>query len=82
VKIKVRCTVIVEVELTAEECGGVDPAWVIEENGCPGTGIVGSAIDAAIAENDAAGFCWACNLHGKNEVIEIDGRPVERKAEG
>ena len=41
----------------------------IEENGCPGTGMVGAAIEKAIRESNARGVCWACPMHGRNELV-------------
>lgn len=69
-KVRVACTVFVEVEIPDDT---VDPERLIEETGCPGTGVVGAAIDAAIEKGEAAGTCWACDLSGENTVLEIDG---------
>lgn len=65
-KVIVQCTLIVEVELNSP-----DPEFAIEENSCPGTGVVGRAIDDAIAEGEKNSTCWACNLHGTNKILEI-----------
>lgn len=71
VKVKVRCTLIVEVEMP--DC---DACFMIEENGCPGTGSVGMAIDEAIELADEENGCWACGLSGENKILEIDGVAV------
>lgn len=63
-KVRVKCTVFVEVELP----DGTDAEFAIEENSCPGTGPAGAAIDAAMEHGRKAGVCWACNLQGKNEI--------------
>lgn len=65
--IKVRATVVVEVQLSDDS----DEHFIIEENSCPGTGVVGSAITAAIAHGDETSTCWACALSGENHIIEI-----------
>ncbi len=71
-KVKVQCTLVVEVEVPDD----ADPHFIFEDNGCPGTGVVGAAIDAAILAGDTNSLCWACNLHGENKILEIDGVPV------
>lgn len=65
-KVKVRCSFVIEVEIADD----LDPKFVIEENGCPGTGIVGSTLDAHMDKCDVDGVCWACALQGKNEIID------------
>jgi hypothetical protein len=74
-KVKVRCTLEVEIEWpdepTPEEFESRED-WInyrLVENSCPGTGLVGAAIDDAIAYGEEHGFCWACNLKGTNEII-------------
>jgi hypothetical protein len=78
-KVKVRCTftIVVDVPVWATEESEYNPYFDLEENHCPGTGIVGSALDAHIARHEAASTCWACALQGKNEILEIDGEPVK-----
>jgi len=43
--------------------------FMIEENSCPGTGLVGSALDQIIEKSDKDSSCWACLLHGKNSIV-------------
>ena len=70
-KVLVRVTLVVELNLDESYRENLD--WTIEENSCPGTGVVGSAIDSAIAYGKDNCFCWACNLKGENKIISIDG---------
>ncbi len=75
--VKVRCTYVIEVELPDDYA--VDERELrfrIEENGCPGTGVVGAAFDAVYEEGEEKEWCWACEMQGENKVIEIDGRAV------
>lgn len=83
-KVRVRCTFEIDVEI--EDYGQWDNDFIhgmhfmVEDNGCPGTGAVGSAVDAALekhmAECDKKSFCWACALNGQNQIIAIDGVDV------
>ncbi len=74
-KVKVLCTMEVEIDWPDEPVPEAFESrkdwieWTIEENGCPGTGDVGHAIDDAIEHGEKHGVCWACNLKGKNKVI-------------
>lgn len=78
-KVTVLCSFIVEVELTDEQYERRH--FVIEDNGCPGTGVVGAKIIEAMAECDEQGICWACKLSGQNRIILDTGecRHVEMK---
>lgn len=67
-KIKVRCTYEIEVEVPDNP--SYDAHWDIEENHCPGTGIVGAAFDAHFKACEAKQVCWACTLKGSNEIVE------------
>jgi hypothetical protein len=71
-KILVKCTLEVEVEvadnLYNEE---FTPEFDIEENHCPGTGIVGSKIEEVMESCRKKSTCWACCFNGKNEILEI-----------
>ena len=70
VKVTVQCTL--EVVVMVEDQYAVNLDFTIEENSCPGTGIVGSAIDRAIEYGDEHGVCWACNLKGQNNILKIE----------
>ena len=48
--IQVQCTLVVPVEIPDDE--DYDEVFDIEMNHCPGTGIVGAAIDEAIRRGD------------------------------
>lgn len=72
-KVRVRATVEVEVEF--EDHPNFDPIFHVEENGCPGSGAVGSAIERKIRESRQSSVCWACPW-GENKVIAINGAPV------
>lgn len=80
-KVKVRCTFTIEVEVPiwATEEDEYNPYFDIEENHCPGTGIVGGALTRHIEKHEANSTCWACALQGTNEILEIDGEPVKPK---
>ncbi len=74
-RILVRCTFLVPVEIEYQEenaewfnDGGLE--FMVEENGCPGTGAVGAALEHAIEFGTAHGICWACDLHGENEIMD------------
>ncbi len=75
-KIKVLVTLEVEVELEDTITNGWSPYenrhFIIEENGCPGCGSVGRAIEDAIENTQEDGDpCWACAFfNGKNKIIE------------
>jgi hypothetical protein len=70
-RIKVMCSFFVEVELTDEQYER--RYFIIEDNGCPGTGIVGAAVQAAMDVDD--GFCWACRLAGQNRIVHDGSDP-------
>lgn len=63
----VRCSFDIPVEIPDDETYDAD--FDIEENHCPGTGLVGAAIDKRMKEQDAKGFCWACGLNSKCEIL-------------
>ena len=71
-KVKVRCSFVVEVELPDD----ANPYFEIEENGCPGTGVVGLAVDQLFERHNNSDVCELCAAQGENAVIEIDGKPV------
>ncbi|HOA00874.1 MAG TPA: hypothetical protein PKI27_01050 [Dermatophilaceae bacterium] len=68
-KVKVRCSYTIEVEVPDDV--DYDVQFDIEENHCPGTGVVGAALDAHREACDAKHVCWACMLGGKNEVVSV-----------
>jgi hypothetical protein len=73
-KIKVKCTLYVDVDYPdgiEDENGYGNPQFTIEENSCPGTGIVGSEIARVMREQEKKSCCWACALNGTNEIISI-----------
>lgn len=61
----VQCTYEIEVELSDD----VNARFIIEENGCPGTGVVGAALEELMEECDEEGICWACKLGGENRIL-------------
>lgn len=65
--IVVRCTIDVPVEIPDSE--DYDAYFDIEENHCPGTGLVGSAIEALMERHHETNTCWACAVNGKCEII-------------
>lgn len=73
-KVKVCCTYTVEIEVSDEEYADRDGlTFRIEENGCPGTGLVGAAFDKVYEEAQAESVCWACNLQGENVILWEEG---------
>jgi hypothetical protein len=67
VKVETRWAVEIEVPFDWTED---DITFYVEENGCPGTGSTGSALEdllevtlAAIKKSHDKGFCWACGDH-------------------
>lgn len=62
----VKCTFTIPVEIPDDP--EYDMCFDIEDNHCPGTGLVGAAIDKHIKEFDEKGMCWACALQGKCEI--------------
>lgn len=66
-RVRVQCTFEVIVEMPDD----ANVHFVIEDNGCPGTGAVGAELDRLIVEHDAANTCWACACKGENRVLEV-----------
>lgn len=66
--ILVECTLIIPVEVPNDE--EYDMYFDIEENHCPGTGYVGTALEKHIDEFNENGFCWACALKGECKIVE------------
>jgi len=67
VKILVKCTLIVPVEVPADPDYNLH--FDIEDNHCPGTGFVGAAIEKMMDKCREKSVCWACNFQGKNEIV-------------
>ena len=68
-KIKVKCEFVLEVEVP-DDLTPAQVHFVIEDNGCPGTGAVWTALKAALTESEESDICWACKLGGKNTIVE------------
>lgn len=66
---RVRITMDVPVEIT--DYPGHDPVFRIEENGCPGTGSVGLAIEQIQEYFDSQQTCGACAMRGRNEILAV-----------
>lgn len=67
-KMLVKCTIIVPIEVPDDP--DYNMFFDIEDNHCPGTGIVGAKIDEVMERCREKSICWACNLQGKNEIIK------------
>lgn len=76
-KVKVRASVVVEIDLP-DEWNEDQVIYHAEEHDCPGSGQVGRLIEKEIKKCEPASVCWACNLSGENVVLEIAGKPVQR----
>ena len=63
----VKVTLVVPIEIPDDP--DYDEHFDIEENHCPGTGIVGSAIQAMIDDCETKSVCWGCNFHGENKIL-------------
>jgi hypothetical protein len=67
--IKVRCTLELDVEVP-DNWDRMMRHFDIEENSCPATRYVGSALDKLIAKHDAQSTCWGCAAKGRNEIVD------------
>lgn len=65
-KVLVKCTFTIEVEVPDNHH---DPKFAIEENGCPGTGLVGVAFAKHLEAHESKMTCWACALQAKCEIV-------------
>ncbi len=75
--IKVKCSYVIEVELPPDFAADLaELRFRIEENGCPGTGVVGAEFDYQYEKAQHMAVCWACNLQGENKIVEINGKGV------
>jgi len=69
-KVRVRVTFDIDVEVQE----GDHTLFMIEENSCPGTGVVGAAIEKAIMEAEEGNYCWACKMpFCQLDVIDMEG---------
>lgn len=68
-KVRVRATIVLDVDVLGDDRDLAQ--FMIEENSCPGTGAVGSALEAAILQGHESGTCWACP-DGKNEILTFE----------
>lgn len=68
--ILVKCEFLIPIEIDNDSRESVE--FIIEENSCPGTGIVGATFDDIMHQHDKDGTCWACALQAKNTIMEWD----------
>ena len=67
----VKCILEVPVEVSDNYYNDeFTPEFDIEENHCPGTGIVGATFDKIKEEMDLKSCCWACAMKGRCEIIK------------
>lgn len=66
-KILVKCTF--EIPIDVPDDPDYNMYFDIEENHCPGTGRVDSALNEIMEDCMKRSVCWACKLNGKNEII-------------
>ena len=72
-KILVKCSFIIPIEVDDDYYDDEHSMeFDIEENHCPGTGLVGAAFDKIYEESEKNSVCWACKLNGENEIISIE----------
>lgn len=68
--INVKCTFIIPIQVEDDYYkDGFTEEFDLEENHCPGTGLVGVAIDTLIRECGEQDICWACKVGGKCEIV-------------
>lgn len=65
-KLLVECKFIVPVEVP----DSYDAEFNIEENSCPGTGLVWLSLKQLIEHHQQNHTCWACALQGTNKIIK------------
>jgi len=70
-KLRVRCTFEIDVDVPDDE--DYDAIFDIEDNHCPGTGIVGAALERVMADHEETRTCWACALGGKCQIVDGGG---------
>lgn len=88
-KVQVRIRVSFDVEIAVPaDWDDEQIRFYVEENGCPGTGSVGSAVSeiveklhAEAKKSDEEHYCWACGWddrgvgNGESKVLEIRRTP-------
>lgn len=70
----IKVDVLISAVVTVEYSDDTDDHTIqfdIEENHCPGTGRVGSAVDKMIEEHETTGHCAWCNHQGTNKIMAI-----------
>ena len=83
-RVTVRVSFNVDIDVP-DEWDENDIRFYVEENHCPGTGIVGSAVgeivaktNAIIEKSDREHICWACGAaDGENKIVSIEGMEYE-----
>lgn len=69
----VKCSFIIPVKIEDKFCKNEEEIelskWMINENSCPGTSSTGAAFEDHLARYKDSGYCWACMLSGKNEIV-------------
>lgn len=69
-EIKVKCTFTIPIQVPDDYYNDeFTPEFDLEDNHCPGTGLVGAAIDNLIKKHDTQNTCWACSVGGKCEIV-------------
>lgn len=67
-KVTVAATLIVEVMLEDDD----NEVFIIEDNGCPGTGIVSIAIDKLMEKYANSNVCEMCNAGCENKILKVE----------
>jgi hypothetical protein len=65
--VNVKVTFTIPVEVPDEPKFNVK--FYIEENGCAGTGAVGSALREHMERHEESSTCWACALHAQSKIV-------------
>lgn len=79
----VECKFVIEIPWDHEPQYSTDEhiRFRIEENSCPGTGSVGSALDDLMSIADENSICWACAVGGENKLLAIEDREPRNYAD-
>jgi len=90
----VECRFVIEVPWDHEPQYSTDEhiRFAVEENSCPGTSAVGSALEALMEVANKNNVCWACAVGGENKILSIEDReprnydneltPIKTEVEG